>query len=184
MANLWLFKPLLERKLSATPSANASHTHNHRRDHHRGRVSKRTCCRAGPGAVVNCRILPGDSIERVISHVRDVADDPRVIGQQVRSHLPASRRPASATDAAGFRTVQRTIRQLFPGCAGRARARHWAMTDSRHYAKLTNSIYRFCPMRVGADDLERVHGINERIAVTDYAAGVKFYYQLIKSSMQ
>jgi carboxypeptidase PM20D1 len=57
-------------------------------------------------------------------------------------------------------------------------------TDSRHYANLTKNIYRFCPIRVGSDDLKRVHGINERIAVADYAGGVKFYYQLMKNSAQ
>jgi len=57
-------------------------------------------------------------------------------------------------------------------------------TDSRHYVKLTNNIYRFSPMRIRAEDLEKIHGINERISVKDYAGCVKFYRQLIRNSAQ
>ena len=55
-------------------------------------------------------------------------------------------------------------------------------TDSEHYIRLTESIYRFSPLRLRPEDMKRLHGINERTSVKDYAASVKFYYQLIKNS--
>jgi carboxypeptidase PM20D1 len=55
-------------------------------------------------------------------------------------------------------------------------------TDSRHYADLTNSIYRFTPMWVHPEDLDRVHGINERISIEGYEQAVRFYMQLIRNS--
>jgi carboxypeptidase PM20D1 len=181
MANLWLFKPLLERKLSASPSTNASIR----------TTTAATIIEAGfkenvlpsrARAVVNCRILPGDRIERVISHIRDVVDDPRVKVNRF-GVIASEPSPASDTDANGFRTVQRTIRQLFPDVLV-APALTLAMTDSRHYVKLTNNIYRFSPMRVRAEDLERIHGVNERISAKNYAGCVKFYHQLIRNSAQ
>jgi acetylornithine deacetylase/succinyl-diaminopimelate desuccinylase-like protein len=32
-----------------------------------------------------------------------------------------------------------------------------------------------------AEDMKRVHGINERIKITDYEQQIKFYIQLIKN---
>jgi carboxypeptidase PM20D1 len=56
------------------------------------------------------------------------------------------------------------------------------MTDSRHYAALSDRIYRFLPMRLGPEDLERIHGTDERIAVDNYAECVRFYARLIQNA--
>lgn len=55
-------------------------------------------------------------------------------------------------------------------------------TDSDHYLRLTNDIYRFSPLHLRPEDMKRLHGVNERTSVKDYAASVKFYYQLINNS--
>ena len=83
----------------------------------------------------------------------------------------------------GYQTIEKTIRQLFPE-VWVAPALVIGGTDSRHYVKSTNNIYRFAALRLGPDDLRRVHGINERVSVADFAGCVKFYYQLIKNSAQ
>jgi len=181
MANLWLFRPLVERILSASPGTNASTRTTTAATIIEGGL-KENVLPSRARAVVNFRILPGDSIERVISHVREVVNDPRV--KVNRFGIIASEpSPVSNADANGFQTVQRTIRQLYPDVLV-APALVLVATDSRHYVRLTNNIYRFSPMRVRAGDLERIHGINERISARDYAGCVKFYHQLIRNSAQ
>jgi carboxypeptidase PM20D1 len=54
-----------------------------------------------------------------------------------------------------------------------------ASTDSRHYVAITANIYRFLPVRMEAEDLERLHGANERLAVAAYEKLIRFYAQLI-----
>lgn len=181
MANLWLFKPLVERKLSASPNTNAAIRTTTAATIIEGGL-KENVLPSRARAVVNFRILPGDSIERVSSHVRETINDPRI---KVNKFGVIASEPSAVSDinAAGFQIIQRTIRQLFPEVSV-APALVIGATDSRHYAKLTNNIYRFSPLRVRADDSKRFHGINERIAVVDYAGCVRFYYHLIKSSMQ
>ena len=56
------------------------------------------------------------------------------------------------------------------------------MTDSRFFAGFTDNIYRFLPVRMAPNDLKRMHGINERIAVKDYEWGIRFYHQLISNA--
>ena len=55
-------------------------------------------------------------------------------------------------------------------------------TDSRYFVGISDDVYRFTPLRLGADDLSRIHGTNERIGVEQYGAMVGFYAQLIRNS--
>ena len=179
MANLWLFAPLVERRLSARPNTNAGIR----------TTTAATMFSAGvkenllPGrarAIVNFRILPGDSIEGVLGHVGRVVDDPRVKIEKLEASAgePSA---VSSVDTAGFRILQRTLRQVFPEVVV-APALCVGGTDSEHYAKLSNAVYRFSPLRLRPEDMSRLHGMNERTSVKDYAAGVRFYYHLISNS--
>ncbi|HET9786005.1 MAG TPA: M20/M25/M40 family metallo-hydrolase, partial [Pyrinomonadaceae bacterium] len=181
MANLWLFKPLVERKLSASPSTNAGIRTTIAATIIDGGV-KENVLPSRARAIVNFRPLPGDSLERVVAHVGEVVNDPRVrVNRFGGSNNEAS--PVSSTNAAGFQIIQRTMRQVFPEALV-APALCVGGTDSEHYVKLTNNIYRFSPLRLRPEDMERLHGINERTSVKDYAESVKFYYQLISNSAQ
>lgn len=180
-ANLWLFRPLVERRLAAAPSTNAllrTTTAVTRID---GGV-KENVLPSQANALVNLRLLPGDSIEEVTAHVQQTIADPRV---QIGPHGNSNSEPSaiSPTDGVGFQTLQRTIRQVFPDVLV-APGQVLGGTDARHYAALSPNIYRFLPQRLGAADVARLHGTNERLAVADYADGVRFYVQLIKNSSQ
>ena len=54
------------------------------------------------------------------------------------------------------------------------------MTDSRHYAEISEDIYRFTALRMGPDDLLRLHGKNERIEVSNYAEVVAYNILLLQ----
>jgi carboxypeptidase PM20D1 len=179
MANLWLFAPLVERKLSARPNTNAAIR----------TTSAATMFSAGikenilpseARAIVNFRILPGDSIKGVLEHVESVVDDPRVKVEKLEA---SSGEPSdiSNVDAAGFLTIQRTLRQVFPEVLI-APALCLGGTDSEHYAHLSSAIYRFSPLRLRPEDMKRLHGVNERTSLKDYAGSVTFYYHLIGNS--
>jgi carboxypeptidase PM20D1 len=56
------------------------------------------------------------------------------------------------------------------------------LTDSRHYLPLTRNTYRFVPARMKPDDLDRIHGTNERIGVQNYAEIIRFYATLMSIS--
>jgi carboxypeptidase PM20D1 len=181
IANLWLFKPLVLRSLSKSPATDATIRTTPAATIVEGGL-KENVLPTTARAVVNFRILPGDSIERVVSHAREVVNDPRV--RVSRSGAFASEpSPVSSVNSAGFQTIQRTIRQVFPGVLV-APALVIVATDSRHYWTLTNNIYRFSPLRMRRDDLERVHGTNERISTGGHAWSVRFFFQVIRNSAQ
>jgi len=57
-----------------------------------------------------------------------------------------------------------------------------SLSDSRHYARLSDNILRFVPIVMKEGDSERIHGINERISETNYKDCIRFYYHFIINS--
>ena len=49
------------------------------------------------------------------------------------------------------------------------------------YERLSPNIYRFLPLRLGPQDLERIHGIDERISCNSFVDAIRFYYIIIKN---
>lgn len=59
-------------------------------------------------------------------------------------------------------------------------------TDSKHYALLTDKIFRFEPVAISrqSKDLARVHGTDERIEETALILQIKFFLHFIKLSSE
>lgn len=175
LANLWLFGPLVERQLSSIPAADTMMRTSTAVTIVDGGV-KANVLPSKATAVVNFRIAPGDTVEGVLDHVRQVIGDPRVSVVEARETREPS--PVSPTDSEGYRLVERTIRQIFP----EAIVAPYLLpggTDSRHFTALTSDVYRFGAIRVGSDDLRRAHGTDERLSVDVLVQMVAFYMQLL-----
>jgi carboxypeptidase PM20D1 len=175
-ANLWLFRPLVERQLAASPNTDAALRTTTAATMFEGSV-KDNVLPIHARAVVNFRILPGETTETVRERVRRVVDDPRVeIG--VHGGFGNDPSPVSSTEAPAFGVLARTVREVFPDALV-APYLVLGATDSRHYAGLTASVHRFMPARITERELAGMHGTDERVAVRSYLEGVRFYRQLI-----
>jgi hypothetical protein len=53
------------------------------------------------------------------------------------------------------------------------------VTDARYYSDLSRNAFRFLPLRLTPRDLDRVHGIDERIGVNEYETAIRMYRQLL-----
>jgi carboxypeptidase PM20D1 len=131
-------------------------------------------------AVVNHRILSGDKSAEVLEHDRRTIDDDRI---QVRfaDGFISEPSPVSDVNAASFQTLSRTIREVFPGVVVTPYLLVGA-TDSRHYAGVARNVLRFGGTLVGADDMGRVHGTDERVGVDAYADLVRFFIQYVRNT--
>jgi carboxypeptidase PM20D1 len=92
---------------------------------------------------------------------------------------PSPPSPVSSTSSESYLTLMRTILALEPDAIV-APSLVIGATDSRHYVGYARDVYRFLPMLLGPDDLERIHGKNERVGVHDYARAVAFMTKLIR----
>lgn len=130
-------------------------------------------------ATINFRTLPGTTIEDVKRHIEKVIDDDRIVLSE--GEFSSEAPMASGTDTFGYKTIDKTIRQLFPSALV-APNLVIGGTDSRHYYPLSKHIYRFAPFYLNSKNMSTFHGIDERIRVEDFEQAVGFYIQLIKNS--
>jgi carboxypeptidase PM20D1 len=130
-------------------------------------------------AVVNFRILPGDSVAGVMKHVRRAVADDRV----KLSILGKAREPSNVSplDSDNFATVSNTVREVFPGAVV-APYLMVAGTDSRHFEGLTTDVYRFMPFRMTPREIETIHGTNEHVRAEVLGDVVTFYARLITNA--
>ncbi|MFC1575299.1 M20 family peptidase [Gemmatimonadota bacterium] len=179
MGNLWLFQGTVARLMASTPETNAAIR----------TTTAPTILRAGvkdnilpnqAQAVVNFRILPGDSAAGVLEHVVRTVDDPRVnvsqFGWEATEPSPVSR-----AGSWGYEEIRMTVQEVFPGTVV-APFLALAATDSRHYVQVAEDVYRFAPFRYRAELAGGVHGTDERIPVEDYLDMVRFYTRLMERS--
>jgi carboxypeptidase PM20D1 len=129
-------------------------------------------------AVVNFRILPGETTADVMEHLKSVISDDRVRILKLEGFNEPP--PASPVDVSGFRTILTTIRQVYPEALV-APNMMIAASDSRKYIEVSKNIYNFAPIIVTPEDLSRTHGLDERIKTEDFNRGMGFYYLLIKN---
>jgi carboxypeptidase PM20D1 len=178
LSNLWLFKPLLLREFERSGPSEASVR----------TTTALTIFNAGdkdnvlPGnaeATVNFRLLPGDTQASVTDHVRRTINTDRIS----IAPFPGNADPPPVTGAGSpsYRTLNRTIREIFPDVIV-APGLMVAATDSRHYADIADNIFRFSPVRATAEDLKRFHGTNERLSIANYGDMIRFYRRLIENA--
>lgn len=180
MANLWLFEPVVVNLFEQSPATNAMIRTTTAPTMFNAGV-KDNVLPAEATAVINFRLLPGDTIESVLEHVRTAINDERVTIEPAEWAREVSK--VSDPDSESFKLVERTIRQTFPGTVV---APYLVLggTDSRHYGIISDEIYRFSPAIMTAEDLPRMHGVNERIGVENYADIIRFYHQLIQNAAE
>jgi len=175
LSNLWLTEPLVRARLEGQPATNAMLRTTTALTVVNG-GNKSNVLPAHAVGLVNFRIVPGDTIERVERHTREAIADPSIVVQPVGEGREPS--AVSPSTAAGYRTIERAIREVFPGTIV-APGLVVAGTDSRHMSGLSPDIYRFQPIRAKGDDFARFHGTNERISVANYAELIRFFHRLI-----
>ena len=180
LANLWLFGPIVERVMATQPPLDAMLRTTTAVTIVEGGV-KENVLPSRASAVVNFRILPGDTIDDVVEHVRRTLADERIqLRAGVRS-VPRNPTGESPVDDPAFARLATTVAEIFPSVP----ALPFLVlggTDARHYEKVTERLYRLSPFTFELADLKRVHGTNERLAVASYANGIRFFRRLIENS--
>lgn len=179
MANLWLFGGVVQGILSGTRAGNATLR----------TTTAPTVLRAGEidnvlaqeaVATINFRIKPGDTLEGVEQHIRDVVQDDGIELEVQDGAREAS--PVSPTDNRAFRLLSRTISEVIPEATVAPQVMI-AGSDARFFHEITDAVYRFMPFYLTLDDTDRIHGTNERVEKKQLARAVVFYRRLLEQAL-
>lgn len=174
-ANLWCFKPLffmvckmLGGELNAMVTSTLAVTKMQGSDAYNVLPPK-----AKAGA--NLRLLEGDTIEDAIAHMNKVMKDDAIEVQFVSGGNASN---TSRTDCSEFALITQTIRQTWEGVVPSPYLM-MACSDSRHYSRISDRVYRFSPMTMSSDERKMIHGHNERVEESNIKNTVAFFMRLL-----
>jgi carboxypeptidase PM20D1 len=179
LGNRWLFGPLVRRRMAAGQTTGMLvRTTTASTVFHAG--VKDNVLPSEAWALVNFRLLPGDTVAGVLEHVRRVVADDGVELSEYGGFGNEASVP-SPIDNNAFRLLERTAREIFPEAVVSTGLVTGA-TDARNYEGVYVTRYNFAPMVLVPADLPTIHGTNERIAVDHYLDMVRFYVQLLRNA--
>ena len=173
--NMWLFEGMIKSMISDKPEGNAMlHT-----------TIVPTIIESGvkdnvvpsqAKAIVNSRILPGETAETVEAFIRKTIHDDRVNIKKVnRSNTDPSTETSIQSPA--FKRVEsaayKTIPKVIP-----APYLMIGATDSRYYRPISDGVVNFLPQT----DSKGYHGINERLPIIDLQRSIDFIMTIIEES--
>jgi acetylornithine deacetylase/succinyl-diaminopimelate desuccinylase-like protein len=127
-------------------------------------------------AIVNCRMLPQDSLQNVQSTLKRVLADDRIALTLVGEPIPA---PASAINPEVVGKLEALSKKLYSGIPIVPVMDNGA-SDSKYLRIAGIPAYGVPGVFSDVDD-DRAHGRDERIGVKDFYDGVDFYYDFLKS---
>jgi carboxypeptidase PM20D1 len=181
MANLWLFRPLVEGQVGHTRAGEALM---------RTTVAP-TMLRAGvkenvlpqeATAIVNLRLHPRDAMDAALARLRDavkgiegVTIEPLPRGQNAS--------PVSDVTSDSYALIAAAARAIAPEGAPIAPGIVLGATDSRHFAGVAENVYRFAPAVFTDADLAGIHGTDERMSIANLDRMSRYYAMLMASGV-
>lgn len=179
-SNLWLFDRVLTRVFAGIPSANSAlRTTFAPTLFHAG--EKENVLPTNAHAVVNIRLLPGDTTEKVISYIRKIIKNEKVEIKQYSPEKTDEASPVSDRNGEGYKIIGKTIQEVW-GDIPIASALTLGGTDSVNYVGIVKNLYRFQPLKFTKEDLDLIHATNERLHIDNYMKGIEFYIRLLKNA--
>ncbi len=127
--------------------------------------------------VSNIRLNPEDTMDSALERLKKSVDDEAVEINYTHGMNPSR---VSRTDCEGWDKVASAVASTWRGCI----VSPYLMmqcSDSRHYGRISDKVYRFSAMDLTAEERATIHGNNERIRLETAHRAVEFYIRLMKS---
>ena len=126
--------------------------------------------------VANMRLNPADSVASALEYLKKTVNDPAVEVTALESFEPSR---ISRTDCEGWEKVSAAVSETWPGCIV-APYLMVQCSDSRHYGRISDRVYRFSAMDLTAAERATIHGNNEKVRLEGICRAVEFYIRLMK----
>ncbi len=121
------------------------------------------------------RLNPEDTTASALERIRRTVNDPEIELSSWEEDEPS---PISRTDCEGWRIVSEAVSETWH-CPS-APYLMVQCSDSRHYAPISDRVYRFSAADMTEEERESIHGNNERIRVETVRHAVAFFIRVMR----
>ncbi len=125
--------------------------------------------------VSNIRLNPEDDTDSALAYIRNLVS--RDVEVTMLHGINPSR--ISKTDCPEWEKIVSSVASTWKGCI----VSPYLMvqcSDSRHYGRISDKVYRFSAMDLTGEERASIHGHNERIRIETLKRSVEFYIRLLK----
>ena len=128
--------------------------------------------------VSNLRLNPQDNMESALDYLKGVVDDENVQISILRGYNPSR---ISRTDCEGY---DRVVNAVVSTWRGTIPTPYLMMqcSDSRHWGKISDRVYRFSAMDLTKEERGTIHGHNERIRFECAHKACEFFIRIMSKS--
>ena len=126
-------------------------------------------------ASINARIAIGSSVEQTAAEVRRAIADEQVRVEVQYGNDPS---PVSPSEGDEWDRLAAVIGARFPDALVTPYVMMQA-SDSRHFARISDTVYRFLPFDLTAAERGTIHAIDESIRVETWQRAIGFFDALI-----
>jgi carboxypeptidase PM20D1 len=126
--------------------------------------------------VSNIRLNPADDVESALAYIKKTVNDDKVEVSCMNGMNPSR---ISTTDSEGWSKVAGAVASTWKGCI----VSPYLMvqcSDSRHYGRISDRVYRFSAMDLTSEERASIHGNNEKIRLEALDKTIEFYIRLMK----
>ena len=126
--------------------------------------------------VSNMRLNPADDIDSALEYIKKTVADEKVEITLINGMNPSR---ISRTDCAEWDKVASAVASTWKGCI----VSPYLMvqcSDSRHWGRLSDRVYRFSAMDITSEERASIHGNNEKIRLDTLRRANEFYIRLMK----
>ena len=126
-------------------------------------------------AKLDIRLLPGQDGDSFIKVIKERLGNTEITFDLIGSTEPTE----SPWGTQDYALIEEVLKEEFPGCVV-APSLLFAASDSRFFRHKGIPAYGICPVLVSLEDINMIHGIDEKISVENIIKGTEVYTKIIR----